>query len=1285
MYTNRVTCMGFLRIAVPVAGVIALLVQAGFCLFTKRPNVIGFVNLLLALVVSCACLLLYSGDMVLGSEFGLAMVRGSRNAWLLRSALVCVALVPGLTWHCIRRFNEGWRSSLAAVIAAGCFFGGWAASRVEGLAPLPFDPESLRVYTYDVWWPPLMVWITVCFACSVLALVKVDRVYNAVAAVAATLVPIASFALHFEELADPQSYRMWQIFEYAAFGLFLCSLAYAVLEGPRYRARAVAGALGLTAGFVFLPNWAQTSIGLMPAAFFVGSTVFLFIEALLSSPRPQHGGEIGDGSKNVVQRAAETVRSFWPANRVLGAALAFSLPIIAVGLTDLFSVGILNRTLESAILIGCWLVFVERLAEGALEKLPTFFRDGVLQLPFFEKAKHLFSAILAGIRKAAQSLVDYFKAESKWVLALRTLLAAVFVIFGLTIAVDVLNSQATIVQFQWTPKDTKDDVSQAISDGVVNSLGRLRSDLRTDLLQVERKASGEHPHDVPFLTAVTDDVGASIAKSDDLTVGGIKIPVKLLVGPIQDLTRSLLGIRVIRGSVQTTTDGKRYVVTANASDGTSWREFSLAAPEAVQGSNAANTDSGGQQKKEGAAAKTANTKSGETQTAPPPPDCPADDVNQGDRITELVERLAFDIASSDPKLLAAGITRSRPAFEQFRSGLAFWNRYDTARKPEYLGCAIKSFRAAVGLDQKFALAYYRLGIAMQEDGQPEAAVEAFRSSVATNPSFVRGALSQAETLYNYQNYYLVQPAILTPIESKTERRREALRIWTSLLQLPADSVSVSEHLNAYYGICQYDLDNLREVPREEGPSAFYLPYFYCSAAAALGSRTPIVDQDVQERTVGAAVLNLIGVSLDLHHQNHREFDINEMPWSCAAGAIHPGDLKEDGSVSRWFIYGSRLSSFSLKYYRRSLELSPDDPAVRCNFATSMAYFRGNSQEMQNVSGVGSVHLSLASTLVVWAHNFDLDQKVVAGYYHHAMDEFDSAMMLDSASIDAHAGYSHAYWLWQVDWQKGHASVGPTTEIALAAERSAREAIRLASLHESEETKLFGMEVLGEVLLAQGRVNEAIEELEKLETEATKNSANWPGLVEARWDLAQARICSSNRIKDESSRNNLIRKAVEGFSRIRKYEQDRDYRPFSEAPPALDPFLLRRSCTEAPDSSTAKTFPFEMRAPSYSPGMGCDWSGVVGEILSERKDVFVLHVWGGGLDNRISLMKDNPQSISIELPHGDRQSYYYAQLEDSSAAPVSPVRTFEAYEGNTSGGCPKNLIKLAFDERVKKKQ
>ena len=140
--------------------------------------------------------------------------------------------------------------------------------------------------------------------------------------------------------------------------------------------------------------------------------------------------------------------------------------------------------------------------------------------------------------------------------------------------------------------------------------------------------------------------------------------------------------------------------------------------------------------------------------------------------TQLALELAFRIMSAEPTLASVGMTRSWEAFTDFRQGLLSWQRYAVQsgeQDPDALTEAIRRFRAAIGVDPTFALAHYRLGLALHKDGQPVAAAEALRTSLKANPGFVPARVALASVLYGLDS------RTLSKTVAPTERSKRGVR------------------------------------------------------------------------------------------------------------------------------------------------------------------------------------------------------------------------------------------------------------------------------------------------------------------------------------------------------------------------------------------------------------------------------------------------------------------------------------------------------------------------------
>ena len=73
-------------------------------------------------------------------------------------------------------------------------------------------------------------------------------------------------------------------------------------------------------------------------------------------------------------------------------------------------------------------------------------------------------------------------------------------------------------------------------------------------------------------------------------------------------------------------------------------------------------------------------------------------------------------------------------------------KFETDQDYPALSAAIAHFRAATQADPGFAFAHYRLGLALQRDGQPGMAVKAFRASLKADPSLIPAHIALASSL-----------------------------------------------------------------------------------------------------------------------------------------------------------------------------------------------------------------------------------------------------------------------------------------------------------------------------------------------------------------------------------------------------------------------------------------------------------------------------------------------------------------------------------------------------------
>lgn len=1295
-------------VLVAVLAFVALILQGAYCLLTnKHPLSLGILDVLLAGIVGFVTLSLCSGQMVLASELGAIMIQGEWPSRCLRVALIVAAILPPLCLFCLRSPSR-WRSYLALWFVAGLAVGVWAATRVSVLNLT--DPDSHQVYLYDVWWPPLIVWFALSFAVGLLALTESAPTAAPIAFGAALITPLASFALRFEDLSDSHSRPGWLALERIGFIVAILILAYSLAEkatrGARRRFRIAAlCALGavIAAGLWYALGWmparARAILGLVPLLLLGVGIARAIIAKITSKPgtaqpetpkpetaqpdaaqRPQQSPDAAGGA------GLRSLQDVIPVGRLSGIVHALALPVIALGLADLFSIGYVNRGLELLIVLFLWLFFAEGLAEGALDDLPRLFKYGVFRRPAVKYALQAAAKSLPAGRQFASSIGGFFTEGKGWQKAFKATLAPLAFLCLLIAVNEAINYDKTVIQaFRWAEggadakrQAPKEDVSRTFAEGVINALGRIRQDLRTDLILAQRTSSGEHPSDVRQFNAGADanTVDDAVAKSDELQFGGVSVPIGFFVSPLQHFVRSWLAIRSVSGRLQSSAPGA-YMVWVNSSYGESWRRMS--------GASAPDSGSG----KSDPGSTLPSTGGRETDALPPDKECAPEAEDSLEAVDELSEKVAFDVARTDRSFIAAGMTNSWAAFQYLRRGLRHWSRYEQWQNSQELEHAVACFRAAVREDRRFVLANYRFGVALREDGRPLTAIQAFRESRVVNPDFIPAALKEAETLYELNRYYPDQPAAVPSLPAN-EKRLEAKRLWIELTGSPERQLSLAERRAAYYGLCGFELD-------ERGEDGLgFLPYYYCSRARALSYRLSAAERRrPEEKVLDAQILNTIGVALEIHRRQQRRDLLGgkrDGLWVCSANAIPEGEPREDGSVSKLEVWGTARSRAALDYYRMSLKLAPDDDVVRCNAAIVQAFLHDNMEPMRRLMREAGLRIALGDDLQRHAHDaaeasasaYDDDstaaKQQATGYYRRALDEYAAAVDIDRTAANALIGYAFAVWQWKVDFLGDRTSAPPETVLALRGERYARAALRLARFRHETGLELLAREALGEILLAQARTEEAVEELSNAEGATCTLDRRWSGLNETRWDLALAQLCASKDRQGSDARAQFDA-AMDRLSNIRKDEEDRERRPFSDDLSTLDTVELQARCPSSINPTARRELPYTMREPSYTSGQGCRWSGVVVTVNGPEESLagLYLHVWGGGVDERIGVGGKPRLSVQLAVRQKSTVAYYFAQLESKDGEPVSIARPFATHGTEEADACAQNLVQLNFDQ------
>jgi hypothetical protein len=669
-----------------VLSTVLLFVQGTRCLlrqgappFVRR---FGALTLLLAGLSAVLFVLLHFGEAVLGPEFDAVMARGHRRG--LAALVLGIAIAAGLGLH-VQRLKAQRPGRLAALLVLGAAVGLLATLRITTLNP--DETEAFRIYAYDLWWPPLLVWVSACFLDGALVILGVSDHRVRVGAFAALLLGLARASWRRASFGDPTSERLWQWVLWLGVAL---AIALAVLV-----VRATPGGLrGVRA-------WLAAAPGRLRAG-----AARAWQEIVV------------EGWDDELQMIRERVTLAY--GRLLG---LLAIATIAGILIDIFYLGRLSNVTALIVLAVAWTCLAEVTAEGPLRAFLVNTVPAAYETLASQQSR--LGAIWSTLRGWLAVPFRALRGAAARLLSLRPLpegiLKVAFLLVAAVVLFEIPNRGKTLLQpFKAAvvkPKqgevpgvEQQAAIGQAVFDHLVNTLGALTQDLQPDVIlllppdplrgaQFRTIAAGGSGSIDPFLSGPSDvDLGV-----------GVKIPLGLVLTPIVKPVRWLLGVRIIEGSVLA--DPQGYTVLVRSSSGEVW-QARLQGPPA------------------------------------------SDSLAPASAFRDLALELAFRIMSAEPALASVGMTRSWEAFRKFREGLESWQKYAVQsgeQDPDALTQAIRGFRAAIGVDPGFALAHYRLGLALQKDRQPFAAAESLRNSLKANPGFVPARVALGSVLYGLES------------------------------------------------------------------------------------------------------------------------------------------------------------------------------------------------------------------------------------------------------------------------------------------------------------------------------------------------------------------------------------------------------------------------------------------------------------------------------------------------------------------------------------------------------
>ena len=1144
---------------VPIlAATLLLLVQGCSYLFVKdhAPSYnrcAGALTILLAALGLVLYVLLATGVLVLSTEFSVAMAQGI-PAWIgLASLIVGVCIASGLGWHVVR-CKKGLPSRRLWILGLSVICGLFAATRMQVLS----HDDAVRCF--DGWWPVLVIWVCICFSESLITAMGVTDRWACVWGGMLLPLGLALYVVHRSHLhfhyADPKSLVYWKaclplgLSAVMALGTLLSVERVEIQGHPmgrwlRIGLSAVIGSAGCISGALWGSHH-PLPLPFRPWFLWLACLALLGLLVAIRLQRLWRAGKF-------------RVPNISGLGRLVDAIVLLALATIVASFADVLHFAWLDPIWDLALLVLAWALLLELVGGGPLRALAR--RPGVKEIE--PPLVALGSAVLRTFRdlgtRLGGSLKELFRVESK--------AGAIFkVLLGLVLFValaEVPNARKTIVLPFTTPgfpeAEVKKDLGRVTSDRIVNTLGLLRQELQTDMTIYSPSPESQQKPGVK-MAATGEGTGGLPAevKSRDVEIWGTKIPLGLLTAPIVEPVRWLLGVRVIHGSIQG--EGDYYTLLAGSSREETWRaegSINSASPAAVGGPNV-------------------STPGPTPNSASPSP--ATKDSKPAETIATLADQIAYKLVSSDPALARFGMPESWRAIQPFREGVEQWKKYELEQDFDALTNSIVKFRDAVRTDPSFALAHYRLGRALTADGQPGAAAQAFHAAVRASPGFAAAHVALAGAEYSHDAYYYpLPPAIGRAVESeplaRTAQLAEARDHWRHVIRLSSADACMADRASAYKGLCRVTLEgaastNLPEVDRYR---AAYLAFFYCRAAEHLYARlSPSPGADSQIRT--AEVLYLLGYTVDMigrlpellytaSGQGGEEAD-----WHCSAATVGEEDINEEGKVTRRRLSRSLYARPSLRYYRRARALLPENAVVGCAVATMSLSLDDDRKPMEALRVDASVHMRLArgfseraqdSSRAARRHmreaavggplfkEFGMEPyRIAAKYYRLALIEYQSAIEYAPANTHALNGYAYTFWQWRYNCPMP-SPLGPGADVASRAEKHARQAVRLTAGKASATEEATVRSTLGEVLLGQGRVKEAIEELEKANSQASDHA--WFG--EIRLDLAQAYLC----------RKPVDRRASPILKKIGDAESTREVQPFTDEPSLLDPARVPNVC------------------------------------------------------------------------------------------------------------------------------
>jgi hypothetical protein len=173
-------------------------------------RIIGWLTVLLATLGLMINILFLSTDIAISPEFGVFIIQGNWPTVFFALCVLGLIFCIALGWD-LARLREDWKLWGPRLYLWGLLV--WALSCAILLTRInPSGANELPIYLYDIWWPPLLIWMTVGFTDITLTILRVeDEVVRSLAAIAMVMLLIlgASDQNPLPDFAHPWTRIIW--------------------------------------------------------------------------------------------------------------------------------------------------------------------------------------------------------------------------------------------------------------------------------------------------------------------------------------------------------------------------------------------------------------------------------------------------------------------------------------------------------------------------------------------------------------------------------------------------------------------------------------------------------------------------------------------------------------------------------------------------------------------------------------------------------------------------------------------------------------------------------------------------------------------------------------------------------------------------------------------------------------------------------------------------------------------------------------------------------------------